>query len=86
MGSPLLHSLTFVLGALVACCIASCEESRQDAESNSFFGEYEEIFGTVLKCLTEETESIQNAAFSALKEVISWFSETAHRMQRSGVT
>uniref|UniRef100_A0A0R3RGM5 Non-specific serine/threonine protein kinase n=1 Tax=Elaeophora elaphi TaxID=1147741 RepID=A0A0R3RGM5_9BILA len=59
------------IGALVACCIASCGEVKQTMDYDPLFPHHKQIFEAVLKCLTEENEEIQDAAFSALKEALS---------------
>ncbi|KAL3994636.1 FAT domain family protein [Acanthocheilonema viteae] len=55
--------------ALVACCIASCGELKQAMDHDPLFPHHKQIFEAILKCLMEENEEIQDAAFGALKEV-----------------
>ncbi|EJD75551.1 FAT domain-containing protein [Loa loa] len=57
--------------ALVTCCIASCGELKQTVDHDPLFPHHRQIFEAVLKCLMEENEAIQDAAFSALKEALS---------------
>lgn len=57
------------LGALVACCIASCGELKEAVDHDPLFPHHKRIFEAVLKCLMEENDEIQYAAFCALKEV-----------------
>ncbi|KAK6104161.1 FAT domain family protein [Brugia pahangi] len=56
--------------ALVSCCIASCGELKQAMDHDPLFPHHKQIFEAVLKCLMEENEEIQDAAFSALKNAL----------------
>ncbi|CAG9537664.1 unnamed protein product [Cercopithifilaria johnstoni] len=67
--------------ALVACCIASCGELKQAMDHDPLFPHHKQIFEAILKCLTEENEEIQDAAFSALKEALSLDRLRAHLLK-----
>ncbi|VDM94952.1 unnamed protein product [Thelazia callipaeda] len=56
--------------ALIACCIASCEDVKESLENDALVPYHKQILETLLKCLAEKNYKIQYTAFIALKEAL----------------